>query len=106
MRFAKELIFAQLTYAVEARRGFAVLTGEVGAGKTTLTRALFRKLDPRTVTAVVTNSRLTGVQLLLNVAREFGLGDVKPSRVDLLEKINRFLIDRLAEDRNVLLLVD
>jgi general secretion pathway protein A len=34
---------AQLAYAVEARRGFAVLTGEVGAGKTTLTKALLRR---------------------------------------------------------------
>jgi general secretion pathway protein A len=97
---------AQLAYAVEARRGFAVLTGEVGAGKTTLTRALFRKLDPRTVTATITNSRLTGVQLLLAVAKEFGIEDVKPNRVDLLDRINKFLIARLAEDRNVVLLID
>jgi general secretion pathway protein A len=97
---------AQLTYAVEARKGFAVLTGEVGSGKTTLTRALFRKLDGKTVTAVITNSRLTGVQLLYAVAREFGIEDVKPNRVDLLDRINQFLADRLAENRNVVLLVD
>ena len=97
---------AQLVHTVEARRGFAVLTGEVGAGKTTITRALFRKLSPDTVTAVVNNSRLTGVQLLCAVAREFGIEDVKPNRVDLLDRINRFLIDCLAKDRNVVLLVD
>src|SRR4029077_9516918 len=97
---------AQLVYAVEARKGFAVLTGEVGSGKTTLTRALFRKLDPNTITAVVTNSRLTGVQLLYAVCREFGIEDVKPNRVDLLDRINHFLADRLAENRNVVLLVD
>jgi general secretion pathway protein A len=97
---------AQLTYAVEARKGFAVLTGEVGSGKTTLTRALFRKLDPKTVTAVVTNSRLTGVQLLYAVCREFGIEDVKPNRVDLLDRINHFLAERLAENRNVVLLLD
>lgn len=97
---------AQLAYAVEARRGFAVLTGEVGAGKTTLTRALFRRLDPRTLTAVITNSRLTGVQLLLAVAKEFGIEDAKPNRVELLDRINKFLIARLAEDRNVVLLID
>jgi general secretion pathway protein A len=97
---------AQLAYAVEARKGFAVLTGEVGSGKTTLTRALFRKLDPGTVTATITNSRLTGVQLLYAVSREFGIEDVRPNRVDLLERINQFLADRLAENRNVVLLVD
>lgn len=98
---------AQLIYAVEARKGFAVLTGEVGAGKTTLTRALFRRLDPdSTMTATVTNSRLTGVQLLHTVAKEFGIENAPPSRPLLLEAINKFLIDQLAADRNVVLLVD
>ena len=97
---------ARLLYTVEARRGFAVLTGEVGAGKTTVTRALFRRLGKDTVTAVVTNSRLTGVQLLYTVAREFGMEDVELSRPKLLESINIFLIEQLAADRNVVLLVD
>lgn len=98
---------AQLLYAVEERKGFAMLSGEVGSGKTTVTRALLRRLDrERTVTAVVTNSRLTGVQLLWTAAREFGLTDLKPSRPALLERINEFLVEMLAEDRNVVLLVD
>jgi general secretion pathway protein A len=98
---------AQLLFTVEGRKGFAVLTGEIGAGKTTLTRALLRRLDPETTrTAVVTNSRLTGVQLLYTVAREFGLEDLEPSRPKLVEKINEFLIEELAADHNVVLLVD
>lgn len=98
---------AQLLYTVEGRKGFAVLTGEIGAGKTTLTRALLRRLDDDvTTTAVVTNSRLTGVQLLYTVAREYGLADLQPSRPKLLEMINEFLIQELAADRNVVLLID
>src|SRR5262245_34481729 len=97
---------AQLLYCVEARKGFAVLTGEVGAGKTTLTRALFRRLPQDTVTAVITNSRLTGVQLLYSVAREFRIENLVASRPLLLEAINSFLVKMLAEDRNVVLLVD
>lgn len=97
---------AQLLHTVEGRKGFAVLTGEVGAGKTTVTRALMRRLPGDSVTAVITNSRLTGVQLLYAVAREFGLDGLKAARPVLLEAINEFLIGRLAEDRNVVLLVD
>lgn len=97
---------AQLQHCVESRRGFAMLSGEIGAGKTTVTRALLKRLDAKTVTAVITNSRLTGVQLLQTVAREFGIEGVNPSRPDLLDAINRFLIGCLAQDRNVLLLVD
>jgi general secretion pathway protein A len=97
---------AQLVCCIEQRKGFAMLSGEIGAGKTTVTRALFKRLDARTVTASITNSHLTGVQLLQTVAREFGIEGVKPQRPELLEAINRFLVDRLAEDRNVVLLVD
>ncbi|NRA96620.1 MAG: AAA family ATPase [Planctomycetes bacterium] len=98
---------AQLLYTVEGRKGFAVLTGEIGAGKTTLTRALLRRFDPEsTTTAVITNSRLTGVQLLYTVAREFGLEDLQPSRPKLLEAINSFLVRELAADRDVVLLID
>lgn len=97
---------SQLLYAVEGRKGFAVLTGEVGAGKTTLTRALFRRMSKDTVTAVITNSRLTGVQLLYAVARELGIDNLVPSRPLLLEAINKFLIKMLSEDKNVVLLID
>jgi general secretion pathway protein A len=97
---------SQLYWAVTGRKGFALLTGEIGSGKTTVTRALLRKLDGNTATAVITNSRLTGVQLLYSVAREFGLTDLRPSRPELLEAIYQFLIQMLREDRNVLLLVD
>ncbi len=97
---------AQLLHCVESRRGFAMLSGEIGAGKTTVTRALLKRLDPRTATAVITNSRLTGVQLLQTIAREFGIEAVKPTRPELLEAINNFLVQSLAENRTVLLLVD
>ena len=97
---------AQLLFAVESRKGFAVLSGEVGAGKTTVTRALLRRLDPSTVTAVITNSRLTGLQLLYTVANEFGLEPESQSRPRLIESINDHLIKMLAQDRNVILLVD
>ena len=97
---------AQLRYTVESRKGFAVLTGEVGAGKTTLCRRLLRSLDGETSTAVITNPRLTGTQLLYAIAREYGIEVEEPHRVAILEAINEFLIEALAEDRNVVLVID
>jgi general secretion pathway protein A len=68
---------------------------------------LLRRFDPEsTTTAVITNSRLTGVQLLYTVAREFGLENLPPSRPKLLEAINGFLVRELAADRDVVLLID
>ena len=53
-----------MVYAIEERRGFVVITGEIGSGKTTLSRVLFQKLDPRTKTAVVRNTHLTAKDLI------------------------------------------
>ncbi len=98
---------AQLLYTVEARKGFAVITGEIGAGKTTLCRRLLRQLDEDASTALITNPRLTGIQLLYSVAREFGLEvDQQVNRVAIIDAIYEYLIEMLAQDRNVILVID
>ncbi|MGH8246593.1 MAG: ExeA family protein, partial [Gammaproteobacteria bacterium] len=53
-----------MVYAIEERRGFVVITGEIGSGKTTLSRVLFQKLDARTRTAVVRNTHLSARDLI------------------------------------------
>ncbi len=97
---------AQLVYTVKRKKGFAVLTGEIGAGKTTLCRRLLRELDEDCVTAVITNPRLTGIQLLYAIAKEFSLEVEGANRLEILERLNEFLIINLAADRNVVLIVD
>lgn len=97
---------AALLYTVQAKKGFAVLTGEVGAGKTTVARALFRSLDPDTVTAVITNTHLTSMQLLQMLASEFGIETTDLGRVELLRRIESFLISAGKEGRDVVILID
>lgn len=97
---------AQLMYTVEARKGFAVITGEIGAGKTTLCRSLLAQMDEDTSTALITNPRLTGIQLLYSVAREFGLEVDQVNRVAIIDAIYEYLIEMLAQDRNVILVID
>ncbi len=97
---------AQLLYTVTARKGFAVLTGEIGSGKTTLCRSMLKQMDEDSVCALITNPRLTGIQLLYSVAREFGLDVEQVHRVAILDAINEFLIDMLAQDKNVILIID
>ena len=64
---------SSLIYAISERKGFVLLTGEIGAGKTTICRALLNRLDPNTKVAVITNTRLTGKQLLQAICEEFNL---------------------------------
>lgn len=98
---------AQLVYTITAKKGFAVLTGEIGAGKTTLCRNLLRQLDEETTrTAIITNPRLTGIQLLYAVAKEFGIEVKEIHRIAILEAINEFLVEMLAQDQRVVLIID
>ena len=63
-----------LLYGIRQRKGFICLSGEVGAGKTTLCRALLKELGPNYHTALILNPMLSGTQLLRAVVEELGLG--------------------------------
>jgi len=87
-----------LLYAIYQRKGFALLTGEVGAGKTTVCRLLLDQLDQKYATALILNPILTGDQLIRAIALEFGLDVIGRDRLESLDTLNRFLLD-LAEHR-------
>src|ERR1700761_2459323 len=65
--------FNHLLYGIRERKGFVQLTGEVGAGKTTLCRALLEQLGPNFSTALILNPALDGDQLIKAVAMELNL---------------------------------
>ena len=96
-----------MVYAIEERRGFVVITGEIGSGKTTLSRVLFQKLDPRTKTAIVRNTHLTAKDLIASTLDELEI-PYRPehTKTQMIGKLNEFLIDQLREDNNVVLLID
>ena len=97
---------ATLVYAVEARKGFVVLSGEVGTGKTTLLHALLSQLDSDTLSAFVFNPRLDPLDFFRVLFDEFGIEGPCTTKAEYLLKLNRFLIDRLEKDLPTLLIVD
>lgn len=97
--------FDHLLFGIRERKGFILLSGEVGAGKTTLCRALLEKLDSRYKTALVLNPCLTGTQLLRTILIEFGLTP-KRDRVSCLEILNQFLLEQMSEGNDVILIID
>ncbi len=98
--------FHHLLFGIQERKGFIQLTGEVGAGKTTICRALLEELGPSYKTALILNPCLTGSQLLRSILRELGLPAGRVDRVAGLEMLNRFLLDQLAQGNDVVLLID
>jgi len=98
--------FNHLLYGIRERKGFVQLTGEVGAGKTTLCRALLDQLDPHFSTALILNPVLSADELMQAIATEFGL-DVKGlNRRETVSAIGEFLLRQLEYGRETVLIID
>ncbi len=97
---------AYLTYAIRERKGIAVLTGEVGVGKTLMVRTLLDQLPPEVETAVVMNARLTFKQLLYLALLDFGLRPTARTKVDLLLQLQSHLLGLRDRGGTALLVVD
>ncbi len=97
---------AELSHCIEVRKGFMLLTGEVGLGKSTLVRRLMESLSAEhTRTALVLNTFLQGADLLASILRDFGVAPGGSLDEDL-SRLNRFLLDRHREGITCLLIVD
>ncbi|MFO0972204.1 MAG: AAA family ATPase [Phycisphaerae bacterium] len=102
-----EEALASLLYTATMRKGFALVTGEVGSGKTLLTRLAIGRLPVGTQTAVITNTRLTGPELLVAVCREFQLrADHTSSPAELTHTLEQFLLEQYARDRLCVVILD
>jgi general secretion pathway protein A len=97
---------ATLVYGVRARKGFVMLSGEVGTGKTTLLHALLSQLDPKTAAAFVFNPRLGPLDFFRVLFDELGIETPCTTKAEYLIALNKFLIDRLERDLPTLLIVD
>ncbi|MDP2895495.1 MAG: XrtA-associated ATPase [bacterium] len=97
---------ASLVYAVTEKRGFVVITGEIGSGKTTVCRTLLQKLDPAAKVALITNTTLTAKQLLEAICLQFGLTTDRRNKVSLLDELNRFFLERNEAGNTVVLIID
>jgi len=98
---------AYLEYGLHQGEGFIVITGEVGAGKTTLVRSLLERINQdRIVTANLTNTLLGAEDVLRMVATAFGVPTRGLDKADLLLAIETFLVKITAEGKRALLIVD
>jgi len=102
-----EEALANLIYGVQSRKGFIVLTGEVGTGKTTMLECLRDHLYAHhTPFAFVFNSRLTPEQFFEMVAYDFDLPCSRTSKTEVLFALNEMLIERANQNRTTALIVD
>lgn len=93
---------AHIRYGIETKKGFVLITGEIGAGKTTLCRALLKEMDRNYKIALVLNSMVSAVGLLKTIINDFGIITKARSRQDMVDVLNKFLI----EEKDVVLVID
>jgi general secretion pathway protein A len=98
--------FNHILFGVRERKGFIQLTGEVGAGKTTVCRAILEELGPSYRTALILNPCMTSTQLLRAILVELGLKPQRADRVACLDMLNHFLLEQAAAGNDVVLLID
>lgn len=96
-----------LKYGVTERKGFIVLIGEVGCGKTTLCRRFLNELDPdRFDTALILNPRVDEKEMLQAILTELGETTFGRSQHDLVAQMNRLLLERIERGRDIVLIID
>jgi general secretion pathway protein A len=99
--------FATLRYGIEARKGFIVITGEVGTGKTTLLKLFMHNAESTIHTAFIFNPRLGFLELLRAMLNDLGIPqNANEDRLSLTEKLNAYLIEQIKSRQIVALLID
>jgi type II secretory pathway predicted ATPase ExeA len=86
--------------------GFVVITGEIGAGKTTLIETFLRELQTDVVIAQINQTQLSPIAFLQTVLVQFGFSPFNMKKAEVLATLNQFLIEQYTSGRKVLLIID
>ncbi len=97
-----------LIYGIKEKKGFIVITGGIGTGKTTLSRALLSQMDSSVVTALIFNSYLSDMELLEVINQELNIPLIGVDRTKrrYIDSLNAFLMNNHRAGKNAVVLID
>lgn len=97
----------RLTYAIQRRKGAALLTGDVGCGKTTLSRAFIQNLAQKEYhVGLITNPMLEPIEFIREILYQFGLDPASHSKHELLNALGEMMMRDFKENRMTILVID
>jgi general secretion pathway protein A len=97
---------SSLHYGVSWRKGFLVITGEIGAGKTTLCRTFLDQIKNKAKTALILNPKVSELQLLQTIVEDFGIETKAKNKKALFDALNSFLLDIGHQGGIAVLIID
>jgi len=106
MSSGHENLFTHLEYAISENKGFVVITGEVGSGKTTLINYLISKSLSGVEVGLINNTYIAPNQVIKSICREFELNTEGLDRDEMLDLFHNFLIEKYAMSQRVILIFD
>jgi general secretion pathway protein A len=97
---------ARMQFALAINDSFAIVTGEVGSGKTTLVRKLLTDLAEECTPAFITHTRLSDIELLQMIMLELGVKPFKMGKVRMLDELRRIVGKELENGRRIVIVID
>jgi general secretion pathway protein A len=98
---------SHLVYGINERKGIIVISGEIGAGKTTLCRVFLNQSQKKNIkTAFIINPNFSTKELLEAIVTDFGIVTEKRTKLSLVEQLNKFLLQETTRGNNSVLIVD
>ncbi len=101
-----ENVYSHLEYAIQESKGFVVVTGEVGSGKTTLINYLLRKIPQAIQVGIINNTFVQPQELLRMICQEFDLPYEDADKTALLARFYNYLLEQYSKRERVILIID
>ncbi len=97
---------ANLIYGIEQRKGVIVVTGEIGTGKTTLCRKIFKLSTKRIKFALILNPRCSELELLQMIVQDLGIQIRSKNKYALMNALNEYLLEESSQGNNIVVVID
>ena len=97
-----------MIYGIKEKKGFVLISGDIGIGKTTICRSLINLLDDSVETALIFNTAISDLDLLETVIGEYGIAIISGSKTkkNYIDVLNDFLLRNFAAGKTAVLVID